>query len=167
MKRHPAAAVESRPPNPTHIDAVRNVVAAKRHDPFFKRRHERNVENPPTRFSREEFWRFMIVCICTSVQKSGPNSRVSKFVRDYDEYGRGIFQQSEAGHQWRLPPCCEESPAPLPERVRFSAQCSGRFGRKTRSAGRQADRREAASCDSTISGIMLMEFRTPSVPFWP
>jgi hypothetical protein len=69
-------------PNPIHIDAVRKIVEAKRQDPFFKRRHERNVKNPPHHFSRDQFWNQMIVCICTSVQKSGPKSRVSKFVRE-------------------------------------------------------------------------------------
>jgi hypothetical protein len=65
-----------------HINAIRKIVEARRHDPFFKRRYERNVENPPSQFSKDEFWRWMIVCMCTSVQRSGPNSRVSKFVRE-------------------------------------------------------------------------------------
>lgn len=69
-------------PNPLHIDAVRKIVAAKRQDPFFKRRQAKNVSSPPHAFSREDFWKWMVVCICTSVQKSGPNSRVSQFVRE-------------------------------------------------------------------------------------
>jgi hypothetical protein len=82
MKMSTVAAVESLPPNPINIEAVRKIVDAKQQDPFFKRRHERNVKNPPLLFSRDQFWRQMIVCICTSVQKSGPKSRVSKFVRE-------------------------------------------------------------------------------------
>jgi hypothetical protein len=64
------------------IDAVRRVVAAKKNSPFCKRRHSRNVENPPQQFRRDGFWKQMIVCMCTSVQRSGPNSRVSEFVRE-------------------------------------------------------------------------------------
>lgn len=82
MTRQRTATAGSLPPRLDHIDSVRKIVDAKRRDPFFKRRHERNVNNPPSHFSREEFWRQMIVCICTSVQKSGPNSRVSMFVRE-------------------------------------------------------------------------------------
>lgn len=74
--------IDAYSPRPEHVHAVRIIVEAKRQDPFFKRRHERNVKNPPLHFSREEFWRQMIVCICTSVQKSGPKSRVSQFVRE-------------------------------------------------------------------------------------
>jgi len=67
---------------PANIDAVKQIVAAKRLYRFFKSRHERNVANPPRQFSKDAFWRRMVVCICTSVQKSGPSSRVSKFVRE-------------------------------------------------------------------------------------
>jgi hypothetical protein len=74
--------VESVTLNRIHIDAVRKIVDAKRQDPFFKRRYERNVKNPPKYFSRDQFWNQMIVCICTSVQKSGPKSQLSKFVRE-------------------------------------------------------------------------------------
>jgi len=64
------------------VDAVRNVVSEEKDSPFCKRRHSRNVDNPPQQFRRDEFWKQMIVCMCTSVQRSGPNSLVSKFVRE-------------------------------------------------------------------------------------
>lgn len=52
---------------PAEVEAVRRVVAAQRNSTFFQRRYRRNVQSPPQRFSREEFWKQMIVCICTSV----------------------------------------------------------------------------------------------------
>jgi hypothetical protein len=69
-------------PNSIHIDAVRKIVDAKRQNPFLKRRRAKNVSPPSRTFSQEEFWKWMIVCICTSVQKSGPTSRVNQFVRE-------------------------------------------------------------------------------------
>jgi hypothetical protein len=82
MRRQQTATASALPPHPDHIDAVRKIVDAKRQDPFFKRRHAKNVVSPSHAFSRENFWKWMVVCICTSVQKSGPNSRVSQFVRE-------------------------------------------------------------------------------------
>lgn len=65
-----------------NIEAARQIVASKRATPFFQRRYRRNVQDPPKHFSKEEFWKQMIVCMCTSVQRSGPNSRLSQFVRE-------------------------------------------------------------------------------------
>lgn len=65
-----------------NVEAARRIVALKRDTPFFQRRYRRNVLNRPQQFSKEEFWKQMIVCMCTSVQPSGPNSRLSKFVRE-------------------------------------------------------------------------------------
>ena len=64
------------------VQAARRVVAEQKNTPFFQRRYHRNVQNPPQHFSKETFWKQMIVCLCTSVQRSGPNSRVSEFVRE-------------------------------------------------------------------------------------
>jgi hypothetical protein len=64
------------------VNAIRTVVAAERDSPFCKRRHARNVENPPQQFRRGDFWKQMIVCMCTSVQRSGPTSHGSQFVRE-------------------------------------------------------------------------------------
>ena len=69
-------------PDSANIEAAQEIVAANRNSPFFQRRYNRNVLNPPTVFSRDQFWKQMIVCLCTSVQPSGPSSRVSKFVRE-------------------------------------------------------------------------------------
>jgi hypothetical protein len=82
MNRQKVAMRGILPPHLDHVEAVRKLVDAKRQDPFFKRRHTKNVASPPRPFSPAEFWKWMVVCICTSVQKSGPNSRVSRFVRE-------------------------------------------------------------------------------------
>jgi len=66
----------------TEVDAVRRIVDAQRNSPFLQRRRRRNVQNPPQHLTNEEFWKQMVVCMCTSVQPSGPNSRVSNFVRE-------------------------------------------------------------------------------------
>jgi N-glycosylase/DNA lyase len=65
-----------------NVEAARSIVAVQRATPFFQRRYHRNVQNPPQSFCKEEFWKQMIVCMCTSVQPSGPQSRLSKFVRE-------------------------------------------------------------------------------------
>lgn len=42
-------------------------------------RRERNVEKSFSRFSRDTFWREMVVCLLTTQARSGPNSAVSRF----------------------------------------------------------------------------------------
>jgi hypothetical protein len=64
------------------VEAVRSVVSTQRNNPFFQRRHNRNVLNPPIQFRNEVFWKQMVVCMCTSVQPSGPTSRLSQFARE-------------------------------------------------------------------------------------
>jgi hypothetical protein len=63
------------------VDAVRTVVAAQQQSRFLQSRRNRNVLHPPERLENETFWKQMVVCMCTSVQPSGPNSRVSKLAR--------------------------------------------------------------------------------------
>jgi len=43
------------------------------------RRRERNVERGFSRFSRDAFWKEMVVCLLTTQARAGPNSAVSKF----------------------------------------------------------------------------------------
>ena len=59
MAMQQTATAGTLPPRPGHIDAVRKIVEAKRQDPFFKRRHAKNVESPPQSFSRDEFWKWI------------------------------------------------------------------------------------------------------------
>ena len=66
----------------THVEAAGQVVSAQRGTPFFQRRYRRNIQNPSQHFNKEEFWKQMVVCMCTSDQPSGPNGRLSKFVRE-------------------------------------------------------------------------------------
>src|SRR5690242_13884951 len=67
---------------PANIEAARQIVDLKRATPFFQRRYRRNVIDRPQEFCREDFWKQMVVCMCTSVQASGPKSRLSAFVRE-------------------------------------------------------------------------------------
>ena len=74
--------IESSVASAANIKAAREIVEQKRDTPFFQRRYRRNVLNRPQEFHREAFWKQMVVCMCTSVQPSGPNSRLSRFVRE-------------------------------------------------------------------------------------
>ncbi len=67
--------------HPAHVDAVKVAVAAKKNSPFCLERHKRNVLNPPQEFSRNQFWKQLVGCLCSSVQKSGPDSALSQFLR--------------------------------------------------------------------------------------
>jgi thermostable 8-oxoguanine DNA glycosylase len=42
-------------------------------------RWERNVEGDFSRFSRDAFWKEMVVCLLTTQARSGPNSAVARF----------------------------------------------------------------------------------------
>jgi len=42
-------------------------------------RRERNVDGEFSRFSRDAFWKEMVVCLLTTQARSGPNSAVSRF----------------------------------------------------------------------------------------
>lgn len=44
-------------------------------------RREHNVERDFSRFSRDAFWKEMVVCLTTTQARSGPNSTVSRFAR--------------------------------------------------------------------------------------
>jgi hypothetical protein len=64
------------------IDAVRTIVTAQQRSPFLQSRRYRNILQPPEHLENEEFWKQMVVCMCTSVQPSGPNSHVSRLARE-------------------------------------------------------------------------------------
>lgn len=65
--------------SPTQIDAVKQIVKSNR--AAVRTRHAQNVTNPPRNFCKNEFWRSMVICLCTSQQKSGPKSPVWGFVQ--------------------------------------------------------------------------------------
>jgi hypothetical protein len=44
-------------------------------------RRERNVERGFSRFSRDEFWKEMVVCLLTTQARASANSAVSRFAR--------------------------------------------------------------------------------------
>lgn len=52
-----------------------------RHNDLVVWRRERNIEGAYSRFSRDTFWKEMVGCLLTTQARSGPNSAVSRFVR--------------------------------------------------------------------------------------
>lgn len=61
-----------------NVQCARRIVDSERSSQFFKNRYARNVANPPTQFSRDEFWKEMISCLCTSMQRASPNTPVGR-----------------------------------------------------------------------------------------
>ncbi|MEM5812477.1 MAG: hypothetical protein QW286_02045, partial [Candidatus Aenigmatarchaeota archaeon] len=47
---------------------------------FVKIRIKRNLLDNPPLFSKEEFWKQIISCLLTTRQRSGPNSKIFKFL---------------------------------------------------------------------------------------
>jgi thermostable 8-oxoguanine DNA glycosylase len=47
---------------------------------FVKSRIRRNLSDNYPQFSKEEFWKWMVACLLTTQQRSGPNSKISKFL---------------------------------------------------------------------------------------
>jgi hypothetical protein len=66
-------------PHPAHVTAIRQIVETRSSIPFCKERHKLNVENPPQRFSQNEFWSHTVACICTAVTRIGPGTSFDRF----------------------------------------------------------------------------------------
>lgn len=66
----------------SEVEAVRTIVATQQQSPFLRSRRNRNILHPPEDLEEVAFWKQMVVCMCTSVQPSGPNSRVSRLARE-------------------------------------------------------------------------------------
>lgn len=78
----------------TDIDHVKTFVASHAANPFVRMRVERNLASAKPAVDRAEFWKQMVGMRMTSVQRSGPNSAVAKFLRttpfplEYDGFDR-------------------------------------------------------------------------------
>ena len=64
----------------TDIDRVKKVVADN-DNAFLKSRHLRNVKKQNIVIDKNKIIKSMIMCLLTSQQRSGPNSKVGKFLR--------------------------------------------------------------------------------------
>lgn len=65
----------------TLIDSVKDFYSKHENNTFVKIRKKRNIEKKDLNLTKEFLWQTLIICLLTSQQKSGPNSRVSLFCR--------------------------------------------------------------------------------------
>ncbi|MBA2344131.1 MAG: hypothetical protein H0V83_03505 [Rubrobacter sp.] len=61
------------------VQRVKEFFDEHKDNAFVVRRRERNVEKGFSRFSRDAFWREMVVCLMTTQARAGPNSAVARF----------------------------------------------------------------------------------------
>lgn len=61
------------------IQAVRAIVEVASNTSLFLKRREINVLQPPHVFDRDAFWKQLVNCLCSSVQRVGPTSPVARF----------------------------------------------------------------------------------------
>ncbi|MEO1200354.1 MAG: hypothetical protein AAFX39_14165 [Pseudomonadota bacterium] len=82
------------------IDQVKTFVASHAANPFVRMRVERNLAAAKPAVDRAEFWKQMVGMRMTSVQRSGPNSAVAKFLRttpfplNYDGFDHEIDREA-------------------------------------------------------------------------
>ena len=62
------------------IKKVKSFYKAHRNNVFVLNRINSNVKKKDHVFSKVEFWQWMIVCLITTQQRSGPDSAVSRFI---------------------------------------------------------------------------------------
>lgn len=61
------------------INSVKDFYSKHKNNTFVKIREKRNIKKQDLNLTKEFLWEKIIVCLLTSQQKSGPNSRVSLF----------------------------------------------------------------------------------------
>lgn len=61
------------------IQRIKEFVDSRMNRSFVKNRIARNVDGPVPAFNREVFWNWMILCLLTTQQRSGPDSSVTRF----------------------------------------------------------------------------------------
>ena len=62
------------------IAKVRAFVDSRANDTFVKQRIAKNLSQQKPPISEEEFWEYLVDCLLTTQQKSGPKSRVTQFI---------------------------------------------------------------------------------------
>jgi hypothetical protein len=80
------------------VSRVRELVAKYKDHPIVTARKKRNVEKVDSSRSKGAVWRAIVGCLLTTQQKSGPNSRVSRFIRD----GSELFRFSACARKRKL-----------------------------------------------------------------
>lgn len=64
---------------PADVERVHSFLKSWQDDPFVKSRVTKNLRKDKPPITKEEFWYWMIVCLLTSQQRSGPKSAVTRF----------------------------------------------------------------------------------------
>jgi hypothetical protein len=67
------------------VKRVRELVAEYEMHPIVSERRKRNVERIGLSVTKNAVWKVIVGCLLTTQQKSGPNSRVGKFLRNESE----------------------------------------------------------------------------------
>jgi N-glycosylase/DNA lyase len=62
------------------IDRLTDFVNAQKGNSFVKNRVRRNLSDDIPQFSKDEFWKWMVACLLTTQQRSGPNSSITRFL---------------------------------------------------------------------------------------
>jgi hypothetical protein len=62
------------------IKSIQAVVSDNRYKTFFRQRVSRNVDGDVPQITREIYWQTMVMCLLTTQQRSGPTSRISRFL---------------------------------------------------------------------------------------
>jgi len=64
------------------IDNVLEIISDQEDNPFVQKRWEQNVNKAEIEISPEQFWNAHLAALFTSQQRSGPDSHVSKFLKN-------------------------------------------------------------------------------------
>ena len=66
--------------NAFDLNKVKSIVANQQNNYFVKSRVLRNIDNPPKRVTKKTVWYWMVACLLTTQQRSGPNTPVNRFI---------------------------------------------------------------------------------------
>ena len=61
------------------VAKIQRIVESQKNNPFLLHRIELNVNNPPAKVTKSKLWYALVLCLLTTQQRSGPNSRISAF----------------------------------------------------------------------------------------
>ncbi len=70
------------------VARIRSFYDQHKGNDFVVARYKLNVEGEPPEFSRHNFWRWMVGCLLTTQQRSGPTTAVSRFGFGFDPLPR-------------------------------------------------------------------------------
>lgn len=64
------------------MNHIQQIITTQEENPFVQKRREKNVKETKISVSGTEFWNAHLTALLTSQQRSGPDSHVSRFVKD-------------------------------------------------------------------------------------